>query len=194
MTWSPLPPSFPQVNSRSYTTANTFSDRFSTGWWCSSRGWLKLEVQLILLWHSLGKHCLGKHPCPCCPLEQWEIQQPLPGNRVPGDEEGNSDNAEWPRMCINTQKPLTVLCCDHYKSRKFSRGWFVFPGTPEVSWGAVLFPKDLCNCFWRAPISLTALGPISFPHTLQTLSSVTWDLSLSSLQRDAPVTQDKSGI
>lgn len=160
MTWSPLPPSSPQVTSRSYTTENTFSNMFSN----------RLVMQLVRLLKvgasggptlTFPREALAGGT-PHVPAGLWN---PLPENRVAGNEEGNSENTEWPRMCINTQKPLTVLCCDHYKSRKFSRGWFVFPGTAEVSWGAVLFSKDLCNCFWKAPISLKAQGPISFPCT-----------------------------
>lgn len=100
------------------------------------------------------------------PAGLWNSRRynsPQPENRESGNEGGNSDSTEWPRMCKNTQKLLSVLCCGHCKSRNFSRGWFVFPGTAEVSWGAVLFSKDLCNCFWKGPISLQAQGPISFP-------------------------------
>lgn len=160
MACSPLPPSFPQVTSRSYTTANTFSKRFST----------TLVMQLMRLVKAGG----SADPALTFPGEAlpWETphvpavlwNNPLPGNRVSGDQEGNSDNAEWPRMCINTQKPLTALCCDHYKSRKFSRGWFVFPGTPEVSWGALLFSQDLCNCFWKAPIPSRHWGQAASPE------------------------------
>lgn len=116
---------------------------------------------------------------PHVPAVLWNSRREQCKRTVSGNEEGNSDNTEWPRMCINTQVPPTVLCCDHYKSRKFNRGWFVFPGTPEVSWGAVLFSKDLCNCFWKASISLKAQGPISFPcthcrHSLLWLGTLPW--------------------
>lgn len=152
MTWSPLPPSFPQVTSSSYTTANTFSNTFSN----------RLVMQLVRLVKAggsadptltfPGKALAWETPHVSAGLWNSRRQDSsLPENRVSGSEEGNSDSTEWPRMCINTQKPLTVLCCDHCKSRKFSRGWFVFPGTAEVSWGAVLFSEDLCNSFWKAP-------------------------------------------
>lgn len=192
MTWCPLPPLSPQVTSRSCTTENTFSNMFSN----------RLVMQLVRLLRAGGSadptltfpgEALAWRT-PHVPAGLWNSRRynnPLP--TVSGNEQGNSDNTEWPRMCINTQKPLTVLCCGHYKSRKFSRVGLFFLEQLRCR-------GELC-CSLR--IYVTAFGKPHCPpgtganqlpkHTLQTLTFVTWDLSLSSsLQRDAPDTQDKS--